>query len=251
MEINTRPVGVAVIGCGYWGVNYVRVFNELPNARVVAICDARSDRLQKIGKRFSNIALVTDLDELLARSDVDAIAICTGAATHFAITSRCLAAGKHILVEKPMATSVADAEALVAQADAQGLTLMVGHTFLYNAGIRKMKDYIQQADMGQVYCLYARRTNMGPVRQDVNALWDLAPHDISIFNFLLGATPEWVSAVGSNVLQNEREDVGFISLGYPNNVVGNIHVSWVDPYKVRELVVVSSQKRIVFNLCSN
>ena len=247
MKFNTKPVGVAVIGCGYWGVNYVRVFSELPNVQVVAICDARIERLEEIGKRFPDIALVTDLADVLSRKDIEAVAVCTGATTHFEIASRCLAAGKHVLVEKPMATKVDDAEALAVHAEAQGLTLMVGHTFLYNAGIRMMKEFIQSADMGQLYCLYARRTNLGPVRHDVNALWDLAPHDISIFNYLLGETPQWVSAVGTSVLQNERADVGFISLGYANGVVGNIHVSWVDPYKVRELVVVSSQKRIVFD----
>lgn len=247
MKTNTESLGIAVIGCGYWGVNYIRVLSELPNAQVVVICDARNERLQEIGGRFPNIDLVTNIDDVLTRNDVDAVAICTGARTHFEIASRCLAAGKHVLVEKPMVTAVADGEALAAQAEAKQLTLMVGHTFLYNAGIHKMREYIQHGDVGQIYCLYARRTNLGPVRQDINALWDLAPHDISIFNYLLGATPQWVSATGINVLQNEREDVGFISLGYPNNVVGNIHVSWVDPHKVRELVVVSSQKRMVFD----
>ncbi len=247
MMSNEPPIRVGVIGCGYWGVNYVRVFGELPGTEVVAICDARADRLQEVGARFPGAALLTDLDQLLVRPEIDAVAVCTGATTHFAVASKSLAAGKHVLVEKPMATTVADAEQLVAQANAAKRTLMVGHTFLYNAGIRKVKRYVEEAEMGQIYCLYARRTNLGPVRHDVNALWDLAPHDLSIFNYLLDDTPQWVSAVGSTVLQNERADVGFISLGYANNVVANIHVSWVDPYKVRELVVVSSQKRIIFD----
>jgi len=243
----TDKVGIAVIGCGYWGVNYVRVFHELPGAQVVAICDGRSERLQEMGKRFPHARQTTDVAELLQWPGIDAVVICTGATTHFAVAQRCLQAGKHVLVEKPMATTVADARQLVACAKAQRVTLMVGHTFLYNAGIRKVKEYMQRADMGQIYYLYARRTNLGPIRQDVNALWDLAPHDVSIFNYLLDQRPRWVSAVGAHVLQNCREDVGFISLGYANETIGNIHVSWAEPNKVRELVVVGSSKRIVFD----
>jgi predicted dehydrogenase len=178
---------------------------------------------------------------------VDAVVVCTEATTHYAVTRRCLAAGKHVLVEKPLTTTVADAEALISLAESKGVTLMVGHTFLYNAGISKIKACIDQAEVGRVYYLYARRTNLGPIRQDVNALWDLAPHDVSIFSYLLDSVPEWVSAVGAKVLRNSREDVGFISLGYRDGIIGHIHVSWADPNKVREVVVVGSDKRVVFN----
>ena len=247
MNYNSKPLGIAVIGCGYWGVNYVRIFGELPNVDVIAICDKRADRLHEIGQRFPAVELVSDLETLLLREGIDAVVVCTGATTHFAVASQCLLAGKHVLVEKPMATTVNDAETLIALADSRQRILMVGHTFLYNAGIGKVKQFIESEDMGQIYCLYSRRTNLGPVRHDINALWDLAPHDLSIFNFLLGDTPQWVSAVGSNILQSAHEDVGFVSLGYDNNIIANIHVSWADPYKVRELVVVSSHKRIVFD----
>jgi predicted dehydrogenase len=136
---------------------------------------------------------------------------------------------------------------LINLAQSRGLILMVGHTFLYNPGVTKVKEYIGRGDLGRVYYLYARRTNLGPIRRDVNALWDLAPHDISIFNYLLDSVPEWASAVGAKVLRNCREDVGFISLGYPNDITAHIHVSWADPNKVREVVVVGSNKRIVFS----
>jgi predicted dehydrogenase len=240
-------VGVAVLGCGYWGVNYVRVFSELANARVVVICDARPERLEEVGSRFPAAALTTDIADALRRDDVQAVVVGTEASTHYEITRQCLAADKHVLVEKPLATSVAQAQALVSLAEAQGLTLMVGHTFLYNTGIRKVKEYIAQGKIGRLYYLYARRTNLGPIRRDVNAVWDLATHDVSIFNFLLNARPAWVSAVGCRVLRNGREDVGFISIGYPNDIVGHIHVSWTDPSKVREVVVVGSDMRIVFD----
>lgn len=240
-------LGVLIVGCGYWGVNYVRVLGELPGARVVAICDPREGRLREVGRRFPGVALCTALEDALTLAGVEAAVICTGATTHYEVAKRCLEAGKHLLIEKPVATSVADAETLTALAERQHLTLMVGHTFLYNAGVRRVKAYIDEGQLGRLRYLYARRTNLGPIRFDVNALWDLAPHDLSIFNALLGAEPAWVSAVGCRVLGNSREDVGFISLGYPDGLVGNIHVSWVDPNKVRELVVVGSEKRVVFD----
>lgn len=240
-------IGIAVIGCGYWGVNYVRVFNELPGASVAVICDQRPARLQEVGQRFPGAYLTTDLENALQHEDVDAVVICTGAATHHAVAQRAIAYGKHLLIEKPLTTTPTDAEELIDLAAKHKVKLMVGHTFLYNPGIQLIKERLSREDMGEIYYLYSSRTNLGPIRQDVNALWDLAPHDISIFNYFLESTPLWVSAVGLRVLKNCREDVGFISLGYPNNRVGHIHVSWADPNKVRELVIVGSNKRIVFD----
>jgi predicted dehydrogenase len=242
-----EDLGVVVVGCGYWGINYVRVFSEITGARVVAICDPRQDRLREVGRRFPEAILTTVLEDALQLEGVDAAIVCTGATTHYEVARRCVMAGKHVLVEKPVATTVTDAQALLDLAEAQGVTLMVGHTFLYNSGVRKVKDYIVRADLGHLRYLYSRRTNLGPIRQDVNAIWDLAPHDVSIFNYLLDSEPQWVSAVGIKILQNSREDVGFISLGYPGGIVGNIHVSWADPNKVRELVVVGSEKRVAFD----
>lgn len=242
-----KKIGVAILGCGYWGVNYVRVFNEVSNARVAVICDQRMERLQEIGQRYPGAALTTDIAEALTMPGVDAAIICTGATTHFHVAQECLLRDKHVLVEKPLTTCVAHAQTLIELAEQHSVTLMVGHTFLYNAAVRKVKEYLKPDNIGDVYYLYASRTNLGPIRHDVNALWDLATHDVSIFDFLLEETPEWVSAVGSRVLRNGHEDVGFISLGYRNNVVGNIHVSWADPNKVRQLVVVGSNKRIVFD----
>lgn len=244
--MNNR-LGVAILGCGYWGINYVRVFNELPQAQVVAACDQRQDRLQEVHQRFLGIELTSTFKDLLRRDDIEAIILCTPATTHYAIARSCLAAGKHVLVEKPITTKSTEAQELISLAEVQGVTLMVGHTFLYNMGIRKVKDFIDQDTTGRVYYLYSQRTNLGPIRQDVNAIWDLAPHDISIFNYLLDSTPTWVSATGSKVLRNCREDVGFISLGYEDGVVGHIHVSWANPNKVREVVVVGSNRRIVFD----
>lgn len=243
----STPLGIAVIGYGYWGVNYVRVFNELAEARVRVVCDQRPERLRELERRYPNVATTTSLEDTLTLDDVDAVVICTEASSHYRLASRCLAAGKHLLIEKPLATAVADAEHLAALAEAAGRVLMVGHTFIYNPGIATIKEHLARQAIGRVYYLYAARTNLGPIRHDVNALWDLAPHDIAIFNYLLDSVPLWVSAVGAQVLRTGREDVGFVSLGYPGGVIGHIHVSWADPYKVREVVVVGSEQRIAFN----
>jgi predicted dehydrogenase len=243
---STKPVGIAVVGCGYWGMNYVRIFNELVESRVVAVCDQSADRLKEVSRRFPGVYLTTQVDDAASQPGVEAVVVCTEATTHFNVTRRLLLAGKHILVEKPLTTIAAEAEKLIDLAESNSAILMVGHTFLFNSGVLKVKEYMQKSD-GRVYYLYARRTNLGPIRRDVNALWDLAPHDIAIFNFLLNSTPQWVSAVGGKVLRNCRDDVGFISLGYPDNVLAHVHVSWADPDKAREVVVVKSDKRIVFN----
>lgn len=243
----TNPPRIAVIGCGYWGVNYVRVASELAEARLAAICEPRTERLREIGARFPDAEMFESIDEMLSSQDIDAVVVATGATTHYDVTRRCIEAGKHVLVEKPLATDLADAAALVDLAERAGVTLMVGHTFIFNPSVRKIRSYIEAGTLGDIYYMYSRRTNLGPVRHDVNALWDLAPHDVSVFNHLLGSGPEWVSATGARLLRNSREDVGFMTLGYPGGVVGNIHVSWADPNKVRELVVVGSERRVVFD----
>jgi predicted dehydrogenase len=240
-------IGVAVIGGGYWGVNHIRVFNELPEARLVVICDQHQERLRELGRRFQPVALTSEIDEVLSMRGVGAVVVCTGAASHYAITRRCLLAGKHVLVEKPLTTRSTEAEELIELAAARDRVLMVGHTFVYNPAVRKIKEYVSSGNVGRIYYLYATRTNLGPIRTDVSALWDLAPHDISIFGYLLDDSPNWVSAVGVRMLQNQYADAGFISLGYAGGVVGHIHVSWATPNKVREIVVVGSNERIVFD----
>jgi predicted dehydrogenase len=242
-----NQLGVAIIGCGYWGINYVRVFKELPQIASVTVCDQRPERLREVGERFPGVALTTDIDTVLRSDKIEAVVVSTPAAAHYEVTRRCLEAGKQVLVEKPITTKVDDAKKLIELAEANGVILMVGHTFIYNPAVQKVKTYIDQGEAGQVYCLYSRRTNLGPIRRDVNAIWDLAPHDVSIFNYLMNDMPSWVSAVGRNVLHNGYEDIGFISVGYADGTIGHIHVSWADPNKVREVVVVGSEKRIVFD----
>jgi predicted dehydrogenase len=227
-------------------MNYVRILHELSDARVVAVCDQRAERLQEVGRRYPAVHLTSQVSDAASQPGVDAVVVCTEATSHYNIARRLLSAGKHILVEKPLTTTAVESEELISLADEKSVTLMVGHTFIFNPGIRKMKEYVDRQG-GRVYYVHARRTNLGPIRHDVNALWDLAPHDIAIFNYLLDSTPEWVSAVGGKVLRNCREDVGFISLSYPGDILGHIHVSWADPDKAREVVVVKGDSRIVFN----
>jgi predicted dehydrogenase len=239
-------MGVAVLGCGYWGVNYLRVLSELREARVVAVCDQRADRLQEMERRFPGAAYTTQVDAALSHPAVDAVVVCTNATTHYAVTRRALMMGKHVLVEKPLTMASDEADELIELAESKSAVLLVGHTFVYNSGIRKVKEYVQ-AGRDQVYYLYSSRTNLGPIRSDVNALWDLAPHDVAIFNYLLNDEPQWASAIGTCALRTSRDDIVFATLGYANDVVANIHVSWADPNKVREVVAVGSRRRVVFN----
>jgi predicted dehydrogenase len=244
-------INIAVIGCGYWGINHVRVFSEIPDSKVVLVCDPREDRLRALRDKFPLIGTTTNWHEAITNKWIDAVVIATNAAAHFEVARECLLNNKHVLVEKPLATTVEHAETLTKIAAERPAILMVGHTFLYNAGVRKVKELMSTSDFGKVYYLHATRTNLGPVRNDVNALWDLASHDISIFNYLLDAQPEWVSAVGSQRLSNGLDDIGFATLRYGGDVIANIHASWLDPNKVREVVVVGSERRLVFDDLNN
>jgi predicted dehydrogenase len=240
-------INLAVIGCGYWGVNYVRLLHEIPRARLVCVCDSRPERMALMRQKFPLLSVTNSLDEVFDNRWVDAVVIATPAATHHALAVRALRSGKHVMVEKPMATSVEEAEEMAAAAADNNRVLMVGLTFLYNAGIRKLREMVSDPEFGTVYYLHCTRTNMGPVRHDVSAIWDLASHDLAICDYLLDQTPVWVQAQASTVLDHDLADIAFLTLGYPGNILANIHVSWVDPNKVREVVVVGSQRRVLLN----
>lgn len=243
----SADLGVAVVGCGYWGVNYLRVLREMPHVVTVYAYDPDEAKLREAAERFPHVVPMASFEDVLESDAVDAAVICTPATRHYEVAAPLLEAGKHLLVEKPVTTDSSHAKLLMKQADAANLTLAVGHTFLFNAGIRKVKEHIDSGSAGRIYYLYAQRTNLGPIRHDVNALWDLAPHDISIFNLLVDSDPAWVSAVGAKVLGSQREDVGFATIGYESGITAHLHVSWADPFKVRQAVVVGSEQRIVFN----
>jgi predicted dehydrogenase len=241
------PIRIALLGFGYWGPNYARVLHDLPQVELKVVCDPKEERLEQLRQRHPSVATCREPDEALRRTDIDAVVIATPASTHQALVDAALRSGRHVLVEKPMSLDVRGCDTLCSLAAAAGRVLMVGYTFVYNAGIRKMKECMASDEFGQVYYLHATRTNLGPIRQDVNAAWDLAPHDVAIFNYLLGRQPLWASAIGTCVLRTNRDDIVFATLGYEDNVVANIHVSWADPNKVREVVAVGSRRRVVFN----
>ena len=242
---------IGLIGCGHWGKNYFRVFNELSNSQIVWVSDARPEVAQGINKYKSTIEFSTDFETFLKKNFADAIVVSTPASTHYEIAKKCLLNGVHILIEKPLALKVEEAIELAELAEKKKKNLMVGHTFLFNLGIRKIKEYIGNPDFGKIYYIHSNRTHIGLIRDDVNAVWDLAPHDVAIFSYLLDANPIKVSAVGGTFLKDSKEDVGFINLIYSNGIIGNIHVSWINSNKVRELAVIGSKKRILFDDLNN
>lgn len=238
---------LAVIGLGRWGPNHIRNFSVLPDASVTVAVDPAEASRKRIAQSYPDLPLCADYHEALARDDVDAVVVATPTVTHHEIASAALRAGKHVLCEKPLAASSAEAWSLVGEAERAGRVLMTGHVFLYNAGIEFLVRSAREQLAGNLYYLTAVRTNLGPFRYDVNAGWDLASHDVYIFNHLLQARPTHVSAVGGSYLNRSIEDIVFITLHYPDGVLGHIHVSWLDPKKVRTLTLVGEKKMITWD----
>ena len=243
----TPVLRIGVIGCGHWGPNHIRVFSQMKDCNVVAIADASEQRLAAVCDMFPHVQGFGDHHALLRDGGVDAIVVVTPTKTHFAVVRDALNAGKHVLCEKPLCTDAGEGEQLVALAKARSHVLMVGHIFLFNPGLLKVKQLVDAGEVGSVRSLSAVRTNLGPVRSDVNAAWDLASHDIAVFNWLLGAEPVAVSAMGAAFLQPGVEDVAVITLKYPGNVLASIHCSWLDPKKVRQLTLVGSKRMITWD----
>jgi len=242
-----EPVGIGVIGCGRWGPNHIRVFSENEGSRSVACCDTGPDRVAAMKQRFRGIEACASAEELMARDDVDAVVIATPVSTHRQLVEEAFRAGKDVLCEKPLSVSAAECRELGRLADSAGRILMVGHVFLYNAGIARLKEGIDSGEVGDLHYLHATRTNLGPVRKDVGAAADLATHDISILNWIVGSVPEVAAAAGGSFLQERVEDVAFIDLRYPSGVLANIHVSWLDPVKVRRITAVGSKGMFVWD----
>jgi predicted dehydrogenase len=241
-------VTIAQIGCGYWGPNLLRNLVANGECRVKCVCDISPERLGYVGKQFPGIAATADFQDILADPEVEGVVIATPVATHFDLAMSCLEAGKHILVEKPMAATVAEVERIRDLAQAKGLTAMAGHTFLFNAAVRYLKKIIDSGELGEVYYIYCQRLNLGRIRSDVDALWNLAPHDVSIIQYLLNdAAPVSVTRAGMDFIQPGVEDVVFMNIVYPGKKLANIHVSWLDPHKVRRITVVGSKKMVVYD----
>ena len=242
---------IGVIGCGYWGKNYVRVLEELPEIKLMGIADKVPANLEAIKRKFPFIENYPDHTAIINNSEIDAYVIATTASTHYEIAKDAITRGKHLLIEKPLALEPDECDELTRMAEKAGTVLMVGHTFLYNDSIRMMKELVQAEESGKIYYLTSRRNHLGTIREDVSALWDLAAHDVAIFSYLMGQDPVAVSAVGGYYLREDREDVCFMSLRFPDNVIGHIEVSWVDANKIREVVVITGKRRIVFDDLNN
>jgi len=241
-----KPVRIALVGYGYWGPNLARNFHQLADAELAYVVDANPTALAKARHLYA-CPIAQDLDAVLADPTLDAVAIATPARTHFDVAQAALLAGKHVFVEKPLTMDLAEGRALVDLANQHQLTLMVGHVFEFNPAVHYVKQAIDHGDLGEIYYLYSRRVNLGRVQSDVNALWSIAPHDISIALFLLGQMPEAVRCQGASCLSGQVEDVIFLTLFFPGNLLCHVHASWLDPSKTRELTVVGSQKMIVYD----
>lgn len=244
-------LNVALIGVGYWGPNYARVLGEVTDASMVAVCDAAPRAVDFMAARHSGIRTALDAQEILAQDDVDAVIIATPTTTHHDLTLAALEAGKHVLCEKPLATTVTDCDELIRAAERADRTLMVGHTFIFNPAIRQLRELVDSGEIGRALYCHAARTGLGPIRQDVNALWDLAPHDLSILTYLFDLQPRAVTATGQAFLREGVEDVVFMTLRFESDFLANMHVSWLDPYKVRRTTVVGDQRMVVFDDVAN
>jgi predicted dehydrogenase len=239
-------IRIGVIGCGYWGPLHIRVFHDLAGAIVTAAADLDPARLAHVAVAYPDIRTTADVEDLLA-GPVDAVVIATPAGTHAPLAAMALRAGKHVLVEKPLATCTADAEALAALAERLDRRLMTGHTFLYHAAVRALRALIQTGDLGEIYYIDSKRVNLGLHRKDVDVLWDLGAHDIAILRYLLGADPERVTAHGAAFHNPATPEVVYAGLEYPGGILANLHISWLDPVKVRRMTVVGSRGMAVWD----
>jgi predicted dehydrogenase len=243
-------IRLAVLGTGAWGINHVRAFARLAErggVEVAAVCDPSADARNRAARLAARARASASPDEILADPGIDAVVIATPAVTHAKLTVAALAAGKHVLVEKPLALSGGDAREAVAAAERAGRVLMVGHLMLYHPGMDRLRRMIAAGELGQLYYLYALRVNLGRLRRDENALWSLAPHDVSMILSLLDATPVSVSARGGCYLQPGIEDVVFVNLRFASGIVASIQLSWLDPRKERRLTLVGSKKMVEFD----
>ena len=238
--------GVGVVGCGYWGPNLVRNFSALETCELRAICDSEPARLAPLRRHYPAIAAYTRFDELLADLSIDAVAICTPVGSHYELASAALAAGKHVLVEKPLTDSVETSKQLVDQARSKGLVLMVDHTYVYSAAVQKIRSVIDSGELGDLLYIDSVRINLGLFQSDINVVWDLAPHDVSVITYLIDREPEWVSAIGSTHY-GSLENQAYVTIKYSSSLIAHLHVNWLAPVKLRSTVIGGSKKMIVYD----
>lgn len=240
-------IRVGIVGLGYWGPNLVRCFNELPNCKVTAVCDRSVDQLLKIKDRFPAACPYEDFEAMLQSQTVDAVVIATPTSSHFHLAMLALEMGIHVFVEKPLAETSEMCEKMIRMAETTSTTLFVGHIFLHSSPVAKLRSLIDEGELGRINYISSRRLNLGPIRQDVSALYDLGTHDISMMLYLLGDRPLQVSCTGIDLIRKGNHDVVNLSMLFPNKRMGIVHVSWIDPCKERVLTVVGDRKMAVYN----
>ncbi len=246
IDEQVRNIAVGVVGCGYWGPQLIRNFQSLPGSDLQMVVDLSQERLNHIHGLYPSVRTTTRFTDLL-ESGVEAVAIATPVKTHYGMAREALLHDKHVLVEKPLTTDAGQAQELIDIATERDRVLMVGHTFEYNPAVQYLKDYIASGQLGQVYYINCTRVNLGIFQKDINVLWDLAPHDVSILLYILGIKPTQVSARGAAYVQPQIEDVAYVTLCFPTGVMADIRVSWLDPCKIRSITVVGSKKMIVYD----
>ncbi|HET9959620.1 MAG TPA: Gfo/Idh/MocA family oxidoreductase [Polyangiaceae bacterium] len=240
-------IGIGVIGYGYWGPNLVRNFSQAEGSRVVAVCDPRTDRRKHAVSTYPAITAVETVPELLANPAVDAVAIATPVSTHFDLAMQALQAGKHVMVEKPMTSNSDQARRLIDEADKRNRVLLVDHTFVYTSVVRKIKELVDSQQLGKLYYYDSVRVNLGLFQHDVNVLWDLAVHDLSIMDFVLGRPPQMVAATGVASVPGHPESLAYLTCFFDNDLIAHFHVNWLAPVKIRSTMIGGSDKMILWD----
>jgi len=238
---------IAVVGCGYWGPNLVRNFAATPGIKVACVCDLEPSRLEDIARRFSVGRTTTSIDDVLGDRAIDAVALATPVATHRSLGEAALRAGKHLWVEKPLAGSVADAEALVAVARERDRCLFVDHTFIYTPAVQKMRELVARGELGDVLYFDSVRVNLGLFQADANVLWDLGPHDLSIAHYVLGRRPRTVSAIGVRHVDGTHENMAYLTLQYDDSLIAHFHLNWLAPVKIRLTLIGGTRRMLVWD----
>jgi predicted dehydrogenase len=245
--VGINPVRVAAVGCGYWGPNVIRNLGDVEGFELASICDADPRRLRPIAARHPAAQATTNVDDVLDDRTIDAVYLATPVSTHYDLVRRALESGKHVLIEKPLATTVDQAEELAELAARQRLTLMVGHTFVFSPPVRKVKELLDAGGIGPIYYIETTRVNLGLFQKDVSVLWDLGPHDVSILMYWLGEVPTHVSARGRSFQGEALEDVAFLTLEFPSGILAQVQISWLAPSKLRRTSIVGLQRMIVYD----
>ena len=241
------PVRVAAVGCGYWGPNVIRNLDALNGFELCCICDADPARLAPVAARYPYVRATGNIDEIFDDPSIDAVYLATPVSTHYDLVRRALETGKHVLVEKPLATTIEQAESLGQLAAANRLTLMVGHTFVFSPPVRKVKQLVDDGQVGPIYYIETTRVNLGLFQKDVSVLWDLGPHDVSILIYWLGEVPTQVSARGRSYPGEALEDVAFVTLEFPSGILAQVQISWLAPSKLRRTSIVGRQRMVVYD----